>query len=122
LALDRKIELLRQTVAAEEAAIRTQKLVAVGACAVGVVAAAAILLFAGAVLGDRAKWALSVCATLIAMGGGSLSLRDVPVSRRRIAALTYLEREFAAVEASGASAEQVKELDDHFRQVLARSL
>ncbi len=120
--LSRKIELLRQTVAAEQASIRTQQWVAVGACAVGVLAAAGILVFGERALGGKAQWVLSVCATLISMGGGSLSLKDVPVARRRIAALTYLEREYQALQSGAGRAEQVQELEEHFRTVLSRSL
>lgn len=120
--LGRKIELLRQTIAAERAAIRTQKMVAMGACVVGLAAAGGILVFAGPALSGKTQWALGVCATMISMGGGSLSLKDVPVAKRRIAALTYLETEFLALADGDGSAEQVKELDDHFRQVLVKSL
>ena len=120
--LGRKIELLRQTVAAEQAAIRTQKASAVAACLAGVLVAAAILVFGERALGGKAQWALSVCATMISMGGGSLSLKDVPVARRRIAALTYLEREFQAMLAGPDRAGQAKELEEHFRTVLTRSL
>lgn len=117
-----KIELLRQTIAAEQASIRSQKMLAVGALVVGVLVAVGILALAGAALSGKTQWVMSVCATMISMGGGSLSLKDVPVARRRIAALTYLEREFLALEAGPAAADQVKELEDHFRQVLVKSL
>jgi len=120
--LGRKIDLLRQTKAAEEASIRSQKLVAIGAFVLGVGMAAGILTFGGATLSGRAQWMLSACATLISMGGGSLSLKDLPVARRRVAALTYLEREFEALESGGGSAEQARELEDHFKQVLVKSL